>query len=48
MNEGRTVFAQLMDEQLKYEFGKCVRRYSGKYRVRSLPACEQFLVMAFA
>ena len=48
MNEGRTVFAQLMDELPKYEFDKCVRRYNGNHRVRSLPTYEQFLVMAFA
>jgi hypothetical protein len=48
MNEGRTVFAQLMDGLPKYEFDKCVRRYRGNHRVRSLPAYEQFLVLAFA
>lgn len=48
MNEGRTVFAQLMDELPKYEFDKCVRRYRGNHRVRSLPTYEQFLVLAFA
>jgi hypothetical protein len=48
MNEGRTVFAQLMDCLPKYEFDKCVHRYRGNFRVRSLPAYEQFLVMAFA
>ena len=48
MNEGRTVFAQLMDALPKYEFDKCVHRYRGNFRVRSLPAYEQFLVMAFA
>lgn len=48
MNEGRTVFAQLMDELPKYAFDKCVRRYGGNHRVRSLPTYEQFLVMAFA
>jgi len=30
MNEGRTVFAQLMDELPKYELDKCVRRYGGQ------------------
>jgi hypothetical protein len=30
MNEGRTVFAQLMGELPKYEFDKCVRRYRGE------------------
>ena len=48
MNEGRTVFAQLMGELPKYEFDKCVRRYRGDYRVRTLAAYEQFLVMGFA
>ncbi len=48
MNEGRTLFAQLMDELPKYEFDKCVRRYGGNHHVRSLPTYEQFLVMAFA
>ena len=48
MNEGRTVFAQLLDCLPKYEFDKCVRRYRGNYRVRKLPAYEQFVVLAFA
>jgi hypothetical protein len=48
MNEGRTVFAQLMDGLPKYEFDKCVRRYRGDHRVRSLSSYEQFLVMSFA
>jgi Transposase DDE domain/Domain of unknown function (DUF4372) len=48
MNEGRTVFAQLMGELPKYEFDKCVRRYRGDHRVRTLSAYEQFLVMGFA
>ncbi|MEK7681836.1 MAG: IS4 family transposase, partial [Chloroflexota bacterium] len=48
MNQGRTVFAQLIAELPKYEFDKCVRRYRGNARVRSLPTYEQFLVMAFA
>ena len=48
MNEGRTVFAQLMGELPKYEFDKCVRRYRGDHRVRSLSSYEQFLVMGFA
>jgi hypothetical protein len=48
MNEGRTVFAQLMDWLPKYEFEKCVKNYRGNYHVRTLPCYEQFLVMAFA
>ncbi len=48
MNDGRTVFAQLLDFFPKYEFDKCVARYHGNFRVRKLPAYEQFLVLAFA
>jgi hypothetical protein len=48
MNEGRTVFAQILDFLPQYEFDKCVARYSGNFRVRKFPAYEQFLVLAFA
>ena len=48
MNQGRTVFAQLMDELPKYEFDKCVCRYAGNKHVRTLPTYEHFLVLAFA
>src|SRR2546426_11225853 len=48
MNEGRTVFAQLLDCLPQYEFDKCVQRYRGNFRVRKLSAYEQFAVMAFA
>lgn len=47
MNQGRTVFAQLMSELPKYEFDKCVRRYQGNKHVRTLPTYEHFLVLAF-
>jgi Domain of unknown function (DUF4372)/Transposase DDE domain len=48
MNTGRTVFSQLMDHLPAYEFQKCVNRYSGDYRSRSLSCRDQFLAMAFA
>jgi hypothetical protein len=48
MNQGRTVFAQLMDELPKHAFDKCVRRYTGNKHVRRLPTYEHFLVLAFA
>ena len=48
MNEGRTVFAQLLDFLPKYEFDKCVARYHGNFRIRKMPTYEQFLVLAFA
>ena len=48
MNQGRTVFAQLLDFLPQYEFDKCVARYHGNFRVRKLPAYEHFLILAFA
>ena len=48
MNIGRTVFSQLMDYLPTYEFQKCVTRYSGDYRSRSLSCHDQFRAMAFA
>jgi hypothetical protein len=48
MNQGRTIFAQLMDELPKHAFDKCVRRYTGNKHVRTLPTYEHFLVLAFA
>jgi hypothetical protein len=44
MNQGRIVFDQLVDCLPKYEFDKCVHRYRGNFRVRSLLAYEPSLV----
>ena len=48
MNEGRTVFAQVMDFIPRHEFSKCVRRYQGDKHVRQLRCHLQFLIMSFA
>lgn len=48
MNEGRTVFAQLMSFLPEYEFRKCVNRYGGNRGVRRFSCLDQFLCMAFA
>jgi len=48
MHEGRTIFAQVIDELPRYELQKCVDRYRGDLRVRSLSCYEQFLSMGFA
>ncbi len=48
MNQGRTVFAQLLDFLPRYEFDKCVARYRGDHRNRRLSTYEQFLILAFA
>ena len=34
MNQGKTVFAQLMSMIPEYEFDKCVDRYNENHRVR--------------
>lgn len=34
MNEGRTVFAQLMEHAPQHQFRHCVERYQGNARVR--------------
>lgn len=48
MNQGRTVFSQIMDLLPMYEFRKCVDRYKGNYRVRNFSCWNQFLCMSFA
>ena len=48
MNQGRTVFSQVMDFLPMYEFRKCVNRYKGNHRVRTFSCIDQFLAMAFA
>ena len=48
MNQGRTVFAQIMKVISHNEFNRCVERYGGNQRVRRLTCWDQFLAMAFA
>lgn len=48
MNQGKTVFSQVMDFVPKKKFRQCVDRYGGDYRVRSFRCLDQFLCMAFA
>ncbi|MFH1615933.1 MAG: DUF4372 domain-containing protein, partial [Planctomycetota bacterium] len=48
MNNGRTVFAQIMDFLPLNEFRKCVTRYSGHYKVQQFSCMDQFFCMAFA
>jgi len=48
MNQGRTVFSQIMELISHNEFNRCVERYSGNWRVRRLSCWDQFLAMAFA
>ncbi len=48
MNQGSTVFAQVLDFLPKRQFRRCVQRYQGNYRVRSFTCFDQYLCMAFA
>jgi Domain of unknown function (DUF4372)/Transposase DDE domain len=48
MNQGRTIFAQLMDFLPMDYFRKCVALYHGNYRARRFSCLDQFLAMAFA
>lgn len=48
MNQGQTIFSQIMDYIPKYSFDSCVKKYRGNYKVLSFTCWEQFLVMTFA
>jgi len=48
MNEGRTIFSQLMDFIPAHQFTRCVKRYAGDHRVRRFFCRDQFRCMAFA
>ena len=48
MASGRILFSQLTDFLPIREFRKCVKRYSGNYKVRKFSCLDQFLSMAFA
>jgi hypothetical protein len=48
LNQGRTVFAQLISFLSHNEFNRCVARYQGNKSVRSFSCWDQFLTMAFA
>ena len=48
MNEGKTVFSQIMSSFPKYEFDQRVSKYKGNYRVRNFNCWDQFLCMGFA
>jgi hypothetical protein len=48
MQEGRSVFAQIMDFIPRYEFNKCVKRYEGDKHIRRLSCYTQLQIMAFA
>ena len=48
MNQGRTVFSQLLGFLPDREFRRCVSRYGGDTRPRGFSCWDQYLSMAFA
>ena len=48
MNEGRTVFSQILDTIHREQFERCVARYPMPRQSRNFSARDQFLSMAFA
>jgi hypothetical protein len=48
VNEGRTIFSQLISFLPDREFRRCVARYSGDARPRGFSCWDQYLAMAFA
>lgn len=47
MNQGKMVFAQLMEFASDDIFKRCVQRYNGNYKVQDFTCWRQFLCMAF-
>jgi len=48
MNQGHTIFSQLISYLPKRNFRRCVARYDGDHRTRSFTCWDQYLCMAFA
>ena len=48
MNQGKLVFAQLMQHLPLTTFRRCVARYEGERKVKTFSCLDQFLSMAFA
>jgi len=47
MNEGKMVFAQLMEFASFHVFKYCEKRYNGNYKVKDFTCWKQFLCMSF-
>lgn len=48
MNEGKSIFSQLIGFLPGREFRRCVARYDGDRYAKKLSYWQQFLAMAFA
>lgn len=47
MNQGKYIFAQIIEYINQYEFDKCVKRYNGNQRIRNFDCRDQLLAMMF-
>jgi hypothetical protein len=45
---GKTIFSQVVEIIHPQQFGRCVARYGGNYKVKAFSCWDQFLCMAFA
>src|SRR6516225_7177720 len=45
---GKTIFSQVIEFIHPQQFGRCVARYRGNYKVKAFSCWDQFLCMAFA
>lgn len=48
MNQGKTIFAQLMSLLPEYELKKCINRYNGDFHSIKFTCRDQFMIMSFA
>lgn len=48
MNQGKAVFAQIMQNLPLDKFHACVKRYNGNYKIKEFSCLDQFYSMAFA
>ena len=47
MNQGRMIFAQIIDFASYHSFKRCVGRYNGDYKIKEFSCWKQFLCMSF-
>jgi len=48
MNQGKTIFAQIMDYLPLKSFHQCVNKYRGNHKIKSFSCLDHFYTMAFA
>ncbi|MFH0923277.1 MAG: IS4 family transposase [Candidatus Falkowbacteria bacterium] len=47
MNQGKYIFAQIIEFISQYEFDKCVKKYNGNKKIRKLTCRNQLMAMMF-